>query len=149
MSTTTAPHAVGTEFRAAPRCMTRDRMRWYVDTQATVAADDGQHHRGGPTIHDDDDYAKSQGLPGIIADGMVSTNWLLDLLLRTFGEGILDQGRFATKYIAPVYEDQTLISCARVTAAEQAGARTRYQLDVWCEDTAGKKVTVGHATVHA
>lgn len=148
--TLTTPYLLGAEFRAAPRCMTRDRMRWYVDTQATVAADDGMHHRGGPTIHDDDEYALSQGLPGIIADGMVSTNWLLDLLLKQFGLDILKQGRFSTKYIAPVYENQTLISCAKVTGVQPAAdGKTRYELDIWCEDDTGLKVTVGKAQVCA
>ncbi|CAH1690485.1 MaoC dehydratase-like protein [Hyphomicrobiales bacterium] len=139
---------IGAEIRSRPRRMTRDRMRWYVDTQATVAADDGRHHRGGPTIHDDDDYAKSQGLPGIIADGMVSTNWILDLLLNTFGPSFLKNGRLSTKYIAPVYEDQVVISCARVeTVHLDAESRTTYQLSVWCEDDTGKMLTVGRADI--
>ena len=139
--------AAGFEMRSAPRCMTRDRMRWYVDAQATVAADDGLHHNGGPTIHDDDDYAKSQGLPGIIADGMVSTNWLLDLLLNTFGSDFLRDGSLSTKYIAPIYENQMVISCARVNTVEhmQDGS-TRYLLDVWCEDDKELKLTVGKAS---
>ena len=54
--------AVGTEFRLAPRLMTRERMRWYVDIQDTVQFDDGRIHAQPPTIHDDDAYAKKQGL---------------------------------------------------------------------------------------
>ena len=60
----------GTEFRLAPRLMTRERMRWYVDIQETVQQDTGRIVTQPPTIHDDDAYAKKQGLPGIIADGM-------------------------------------------------------------------------------
>jgi 3-hydroxybutyryl-CoA dehydratase len=139
---------IGHEFRSRPRRMTRERMRWYVDTQATVAADDGRIHRGGPTIHDDDDYAKSQGLPGIIADGMVSTNWILDLLLNAFGPGFLAEGGLSTKYVAPVYEDQVVISAARVEAVERdAKDHALYRLAVWCEDDTGKVLTVGKARV--
>ena len=105
-------------LRSAPREMTRERMRWYVDVQPTVAHDDGRIHTQEPTIHDDDDYAKSQGLPGIIADGMVSTNWIMGLLLDTFGVDFVHKGKLRTKYIAPIYEDQVVISCARVTAIE-------------------------------
>ena len=75
--------------------MTRERMRWYVDAQPTVAHDDGRIHTQEPTIHDDDDYAKSQGLPGIIADGMISTNWIMGLLLDTFGPEFAAQGQAA------------------------------------------------------
>ena len=100
-------------------------MRWYVDAQPTVAADDGRIHTQEPTIHDDDDYAKKQGLPGIIADGMISTNWIMGLLLDTFGAEFVHKGKLRTKYIAPIYEDQVVISCARVTAIETGRRRDR------------------------
>jgi len=142
------PLAPGQEIRSAPRRMTRERMRWYVDALPTVEADDGRVHRGGPTIHDDDDYAKAQGLPGIIADGMISTNWILDLMLATFGPAALQAGSLTTKYIAPVFEDAVLTSVLKVEAVEElADGRRRYGLKVWCEDASGKPVTVGEATV--
>ncbi len=136
---------VGTEWRSAPREMTRERMRWYVDAQPTVAADNGRIQTQEPTIHDDDDYAKKQGLPGIIADGMISTNWIMGLLMDTFGEEFIHKGKLRTKYIAPIYEDQVVISCAKVTAIDGDA----YRLDVWCEDDTAKKLTVGEATAYA
>jgi len=136
---------VGTEWRSAPREMTRERMRWYVDAQPTVAADNGRIQTQEPTIHDDDDYAKKQGLPGIIADGMISTNWIMGLLMDTFGEEFITKGKLRTKYIAPIYEDQVVISCAKVTAIDGDA----YKLDVWCEDDTAKKLTVGEATAYA
>jgi acyl dehydratase len=129
--------------------MTRERMRWYVDAQPTVAADNGRIQTQEPTIHDDDDYAKKQGLPGIIADGMISTNWIMNLLLDTFGQDFARKGRLRTKYIAPIYENQVVISCARVTAVEKAAdGATEYRLDVWSEDDSAKKLTVGEATAY-
>ena len=140
---------VGSELRAAPRHMTRERMRWYIDTHATVEADDGRIHQGPPTIHDDDDYARSQGLPGIIADGMVSTNWIIGLLLDTFGQDFAKRGRLRTKYVKPIYEDQVVISCARVKGVESsADGRSVYQLEVWCESDAKEILTVGEATAY-
>jgi 3-hydroxybutyryl-CoA dehydratase len=136
---------VGTEWRSAPREMTRERMRWYVDAQPTVAADNGRIQTQEPTIHDDDDYAKKQGLPGIIADGMISTNWIMGLLMDTFGEEFITKGKLRTKYIAPIYEDQVVISCAKVTAIDG----NAYKLEVWCEDDTAKKLTVGEATAYA
>jgi 3-hydroxybutyryl-CoA dehydratase len=136
---------VGTEWRSAPREMTRERMRWYVDAQPTVAADNGRIQTQEPTIHDDDDYAKKQGLPGIIADGMISTNWIMGLLMDTFGEEFITRGKLRTKYIAPIYEDQVVISCAKVTAIDG----NAYKLEVWCEDDTAKKLTVGEATAYA
>lgn len=138
----------GAEFRLAPRPMTRERMRWYVDAQPTIAADDGRIHTQEPTIHDDDAYARKQGLPGIIADGMVSTNWILGLLVDVYGPEIAGRCRLRTKYIAPIYEDQIVIACARVTDVAKAEGKTVCALDVWCEDDTGARLTVGDATVY-
>ena len=135
------------EFRLAPRLMTRERMRWYVDIQETVQQDTGRIVTQPPTIHDDDAYAKKQGLPGIISDGMVSTNWILSLLVDVFGPDAASKGRLKTKYIAPIYEDQVVISCAKVTKIDKAADGTNaYTLEVWCEDDTAKKLTVGEAT---
>ena len=147
---TPASLKVGSEWRSAPRAMTRERMRWYVDAQPTVAADNGRIQTQEPTIHDDDAYARKQGLPGIIADGMISTNWIMGLLLDTFGPDFARRGRLRTKYIAPIYEDQVVISCARVAAVEPAeDGATAYRLEVWCEDDSGKKLTVGEAVTYS
>lgn len=141
------PHhyAVGDTIASPFRAMTRERMRWYVDAQETAVQNDGKPHFGGPTIHDDDAYAVKQGLPGIIADGMVSTNWILSLLVDTFGPQFVRKGQLRTKYIAPVYENMKLRCCASVTGCEHRDGNIQYQLDVWCETSEGEKVTVGEA----
>lgn len=149
MTAPRSPLPAGMEFRLPPRLMTRERMRWYVDIQETVQQDTGRIVTQPPTIHDDDAYARKQGLPGIIADGMVSTNWIFGLLVDVFGPEAGQRGRLRTKYIAPIYEDQVVIACGRIASvrADAEGA-TVYTVDVWCEDDAGKKATVGEAVVH-
>lgn len=141
---------VGSELRSPPRAMTRERMRWYVDAQPTVAADDGRIHTQPPTIHDDHEYALSQGLPGIIADGMISTNWIMGLLLDAFGRDFLAHGKLRTRYIRPIYEDEVITSRARVASvARTEPGRVTYLLEVWSETADGIKATVGEAVVHA
>ena len=150
MNARIATLTVGAELRAPPRRMTRERMRWYVDLLPTVEADDGRVHQAEPTIHDDDAYARSQGLPGIIADGMLSTNWLLSLLLDAFGEGALAPGALRTRYLAPVFEDAVITSVARVAGvSEEPDGSPRYEMELWCEDATGRKLTVGSASVRA
>ena len=139
----------GTEFRLPMRLMTRERMRWYVDIQETVQQDTGRIVTQPPTIHDDDAYAKKQGLPGIISDGMVSTNWILGLLVDVFGPDAATRGRLRTKYIAPIYEDQAVIACAKLASVTNDAGNAVYDLEVWCEDDKGKKLTVGDARVYA
>ncbi|SFK78512.1 MaoC family dehydratase [Falsiroseomonas stagni] len=139
----------GDEIRARPRIMTRERMRWYVDALPTVEANDGRVHFSVPTIHDDDEYAKGQGLPGIISDGMITTNWILDLLLRSFGTQVLeDPGALVTKFIAPVYENVPITCALRVEGVEALPeGGSRLALKVWAEDGAGRIVTVGTAAL--
>jgi 3-hydroxybutyryl-CoA dehydratase len=142
--------AAGSEFRLPPRLMTRERMRWYVDIQETVQQDTGRIVTQPPTIHDDDEYARKNGLPGIISDGMISTNWILGLLVDVFGPDAGRKGRLQTKYIAPIYEDQVVVTCGRVrNVYDNAEGEAVYQVEVWCEDGRGKKFTVGEATVHS
>lgn len=144
----TTSYQTGTEFRLAPRPMTRERMRWYVDIQETVQVDDGRIHTQPPTIHDDDAYARKQGLPGIISDGMITTNWIHGLLMDVFGPSAAGSGSLRTKYIAPIYEDQVVVTCARITGVvRDERNRQVYALDVWCEDDQGRKLTVGDASV--
>jgi acyl dehydratase len=139
--------AAGVELRAMTRVMHRERMSWYVDGLFTAQANDGTLHTGEVNIHTDDEFARSQGLPGIIADGMISTNWIYGFLLDTFGEHFLHRGSLRTKYIKPILEDQSVTAALRVRAVEDAGGATRYVLDVWCEDKAGKPLTAGSAEV--
>lgn len=148
-STHVARYQAGTEVRLAPRPMTRERMRWYVDIQETVQVDDGRIHAQPPTIHDDDAYAQKQGLSGIISDGMVTTNWIHGLLLDMFGPAAAGTGRLSTKYIRPIYEDQVVITAAKVVnVLDNEHNETVYELEVWCEDDQGQKLTVGDARVH-
>lgn len=138
----------GTEFRLPPRVMSRERMRWYVDGQPTIAADDGRIHTQPPTIHDDDDYARKQGLPGIIADGMISTNWIQSLLIDVFGAQVASRSRLRTRYVAPIYEDHVVITCARVkSVTNDADGATTWDLEVWCQDDQGKTLTAGEAQI--
>ncbi len=140
----------GTQFRLPPRPMTRERMRWYVDIQETVQVDDGRIHTQPPTIHDDDAYARKQGLAGIISDGMITTNWIHGLLIDVFGPAAAGAGRLRTKYIAPIREDQIVITCASVrSVTDDERGRTFVELDVWCEDDTGRKLTVGEARLCA
>lgn len=141
---------IGFEMRTAPRAMTRERMRWYVDAQPTIAADDGRIHTQPPTIHDDDEYARKNGLSGIISDGMITTNWIMGLFFDAFGPAIARRGRLRTKYIAPIFEDQIVIAAARVTGRTlTADGQIAYDFEVWCEDDSGKKLTVGEARLYA
>lgn len=125
-----------------PKLMTRERMRWYCDALETAARGDGTFVVAEPTIHSDDEFAAAQGLPGIIADGMLSTNYLSSLIYRHYGTDYLAGGELDTKFIRPVYEDETVRAFARVVSDDGV----QVELEVWCEAD-GQTCTVGTARV--
>ena len=71
------------------------------------------------------------------------------LLVDVFGPDAATRGRLRTKYIAPIYEDQAVIACAKVASVTNDAGNAVYDLEVWCEDDKGKKLTVGDARVYA
>jgi len=137
---------VGTEIAGPVRVVTAERIEWY--DSAMLSAANGELARVAVNIHTDDDYAKSEGLPAVIADGMMSTNWCSEMLIRHFGMDYVEHGELRTKFIKPVLLGVTMRVFGKVTSAiPQAGGAVLYSLDVWCEDERGVKLTVGDARV--
>lgn len=138
---------VGTDLPGLRRVMTRERMRWYADALATTSEVGDQMKLAGANIHTDDDFAHSQGLSGIIADGMISTNWISTVLLDCFGSYYLRGGSLKTKYIRPIYEDETILVKARIADLSRGDGTAIYTVDVRCETDQGDLCTVGEAWI--
>jgi MaoC dehydratase-like protein len=137
---------VGTEIRGPVRLMTAERIEWY--DSAMLSAAKGELTRVTVNIHTDEDYAKSQGLPAIIADGTISTNWCSEMLVEHFGMDYIERGELRTRFIKPTLLGVTVSVRGRVTSAQpQPSGAIVYALDVWCEDENGLKLTVGDAKV--
>jgi hypothetical protein len=138
--------AVGTEITGPVRLMTAERIEWY--DSAMLSAAKGALAQVGSNIHTDETYARSQGLPAIIADGMIMTNWVSSMLVEHFGMAYVERGELRTKFIKPVLLGMTVVCRGRVQSIERdpGGART-CMLDIWCEDERGTKVVDGHARV--
>jgi hypothetical protein len=140
-----APLEVGTVLVGPSRILTHERILWYGDGLMTSAS--GERRLAMPNIHTDEEYAKSQGLQGAIADGMHSTNWISAMLTATFGRAYLENGRLRTKYIRPTFVGRTLRVFGQITAREDRDASTYVELEVWTEDDDGTRLTVGAASV--
>jgi acyl dehydratase len=124
-------------------------MRWYCDAMETALAGRDEVVRAGPSIHTDDALAWANGLPGRVADGMITTNWVSSMLFAQFGEAVIRGGSLRTKYVRPVFEDQTITAVVTVRSVEPltGGARV-LRADVSCTDEGGQVCTVGEAAVH-
>ena len=127
--------------------MTAERMRWHVEGLDTAVAGATRPATPNVTIHTDDEYARAYGLPGAIADGMVTTNWLSGLLVEAFGDAFTCGGTLRTKFIRPVFVDDHIEARVTVTAVDDGGDRCTIHTELRCENQAGELCTIGTATV--
>jgi acyl dehydratase len=138
---------VGDVLSGVTRTFTLPRRRWYSAGLRTAGLSEVSGPRLGG-IHDNEEYARGQGMQGALVDGMVITNWCSSLLLRHFGLDYVANGELRTKYIKPTYMGDVVTVHAQVLSIEPAaGGAQRCELDVWCTNQDNVKVTDGHAVV--
>ena len=135
----------GQEVHRMHRTMTAERMRWYADAIETSLA--GYPVTAAPSIHSDDEIARAHGLRGRVADGMVSTNWLSNILVETFGDAYLRGGSLRTRYRRPITEDAAVDTVVRVRGVSETSDESELILDVWCETIDGEHRTAGEASI--
>jgi acyl dehydratase len=91
----------------------------------------------------DDEGARKEGLPGMIAPGNMSMGLLATFVEAWGGAGSLR--RLGSTFRGLVLPDATFHLCAAVT--EKDAARRTAELDVWMETDDGERVVIGTATV--
>ena len=81
-------------------------------------------------LHQDDDYARSVGFPGIIAHGMFSMAHLVKSIKDWVGNPS-DLRSIKVQFRAVVYMDETLVAKGRVASKDPSTGDVT--LDVWAE----------------
>ena len=138
----------GRELPRLQRTMTAERMRWYSDALETVTRGATAPVLAGPNIHTDDALARANGLPGRVADGMLSTNWISTLLTEAFGERYLEGGSLRTRYVRPIFEDERIEVVVRITDRRTGADGSEHLVaEVACVKPDGEIATAGEATV--
>jgi hydroxyacyl-ACP dehydratase HTD2-like protein with hotdog domain len=93
-------------------------------------------------IHYDQDFARSVGLPGVILHGLLKAAFLGQLVTDWLGErGTLKT--FEVSYRGVDQPGRPYRSQGRITKVDGG----QVELEVWGEDSAGTRTTVGTATV--
>jgi acyl dehydratase len=96
-------------------------------------------------IHLDDEFAKSVGLPGVIAHGMLQMGLLASWLTKVAGDH-RKLRRLGVRFAGMALPGDTLTFGGRVAAVEDGVAR----LEVWGQNQRGERVlTKGIAEVKA
>ena len=98
------------------------------------------------SIHTDEAWARKKGFKAPLAQAMMSTAYVSEMMTRFLGEGFVKGGRLSMVFIKPVYVGDRLTVHGVVKERVAEGADTRVVVDVWCENQDGDKTAVGTAS---
>jgi MaoC dehydratase-like protein len=131
------------------RIVLEELNRWYGRCQfATLDRDrlaDATIRCGVPNIHTDRAVACESGLSGPIAQGLMSTGYLSQLLVDFFGIDWFKSGWTSHAFIRPVSPGDTLTVNSRIQDKQVEANGTRLVLEVWCHNQTGELTIVGTA----
>jgi len=96
-------------------------------------------------IHTDDESARTVGLEGVIAHGMLSMAFLGEYLCWLAGPESVR--RLSVRFHEMVRPGDTLTCRGRVKERTTSNAGSRLELEVWAENQRAERVTVGDAEV--
>jgi acyl dehydratase len=117
---------VGDELPALSTVVKREEVKAYADASGDQNP-----------LHQDDDFARGVGFPGIIAHGMFTMAHLVKAVTDWTGDpGALK--RMKVQFRAVVFMDETIVAQGRVESLDPQSKRAR--LSVWVEvDRAGER----------
>ncbi len=118
-------------------------VKQIMQDQIAVFSGVGRHLRN---IHTDIGIARKGGLPNTLAQGMMETIYLTELLTGFFGSSWFTTGWERMKFIAPVYSGETVTARGAVTGESRDAGGTRLELEIWVENEAGKMTAAGWAS---
>src|ERR1700736_743551 len=96
-------------------------------------------------IHTDDETARTVGLDGVIAHGMLSMAFLGQYLCWLTGPESIR--RLSARFVEMVRPGDVLTCRGRVKGLERDAVGQRMTLELWAENEKAERVTVGDAEV--
>ncbi|HEY7363437.1 MAG TPA: MaoC family dehydratase [Methylomirabilota bacterium] len=98
------------------------------------------------SIHTDEAWARQKGFRAPLAQGMMSTAYVSEMMTQLLGAGFVKGGTLSMSFIKPVYAGDRLTVHGVVAALRPQEGGTRVVVDVWCENQQGEKTAVGTAS---
>lgn len=98
------------------------------------------------SIHTDEAWARSRGFRAPLAQAMMSTAYVSELMTRLLGAGYVQGGKLSMSFIKPVLAGDRLTVHGVVKEKRPEGAATRVVVEVWCQNQDGEKTAVGTAS---
>lgn len=98
------------------------------------------------SIHTDESWARAKGFRTCLAQGMMSTAYVSEMMTRFLGAGFVKGGTMSMAFIKPVYAGDRLTIHGVVKDKRADADGTRVTVEVWVENQHGETTAVGSAT---
>jgi len=98
------------------------------------------------SIHTDPDWAKEKGFAAPLAQGMMSSAYVSQMMLLFLGEGFVKGGKMSVSFVKPVLAGDTLEIHGEVTKIETEGLKHRVTVEFTCENQQNVKTMIGTAS---
>lgn len=138
LSSSVPPFPLSSLLGPISRKVTQEKM--------TAYSEDGQTAKRGVSIHISEEVARKAGFKGTLAQGLMSADYISELMAHTFGPGWIQGGKLSLKFIAPVYAGDEVTAKGINKEYVPEGEDQRALVEVWCENQTGQKVTIGTAS---
>ncbi|MES2492458.1 MAG: MaoC family dehydratase [Pseudomonadota bacterium] len=93
--------------------------------------------------HWDPAYAAATGLDAPIQTGEMSSAYIAEMCVNHFGAAMFVGARVVCKYVASTKAGEVITVRGVVREKQSQPDGCRFTVDVWCENQAGEKKTVG------
>jgi acyl dehydratase len=97
--------------------------------------------------HWDPEYAAATGLKAPIQTGEMSSAYLAEMCVNHFGGHMFRNARVVCKYVGSTLAGEVITTHGVVREKTPKGNGYRFTVDVWCDNEAGEKKTVGWVEV--
>jgi acyl dehydratase len=98
------------------------------------------------SIHSDEAWARQKGFSACLAQGMMSTAYVSQMMVNLLGPGFARGGTMSMAFIKPVYAGDRLSVHGIIKDKQPDNGASRVVVEVWVENQHGEKTAVGHAT---
>lgn len=97
--------------------------------------------------HWDPVYAAESGLAAPIQTGEMSSAYIAEMCVNHFGPAMFTGARVTCKYVGSVLANEVITTHGVVREKQPKGNGFRFVVDVWADNEAGDKKTVGRVEV--
>lgn len=126
-----------------PRTPIAPLVKQVTHEQMAVFSGIGKHRKN---IHTSIEVARAGGLDRTLAQGMMETCYLTEMLASFFGPSWYTSGWERMKFISPVYDGDTVTARGAVLEETEDDGGTRLNLEIWVENQDGKMTAAGWAS---